>query len=102
MDDLTKMQPMLVMFYAPWCGHCKKVGEIYEDVANELGKDGILTAALDATQYRSIADKYSIAGYPTIKFIHGDKIVEFNQERTFSEMVSFARRVNGYFYSLIF
>lgn len=57
----------VAQFYAPWCGHCKKLEPIYEKVGAKLDGTGILIAKVDATLHRSIATQYDVHGFPTIK-----------------------------------
>ncbi|XP_030376906.1 protein disulfide-isomerase A5 [Scaptodrosophila lebanonensis] len=87
---------VLVMFYAPWCGHCKRMKPEYEKAALELKQSRVpgMLAALDATKEQAIAEKYKVKGYPTVKFFaHGvfkfdvnvreaSKIVEFMRDPT--------------------
>jgi len=60
---------ILVEFYAPWCGHCKSLAPEWK-IAGEtfLPSDDIVIAAFDATTSETIAKKYEVQGYPTIKY----------------------------------
>ncbi len=58
---------VLMKFYAPWCGHCKKIAPTWEQLAQEF-KDvpGLVIAKFDATANE--VDGLEIRGYPTLKF----------------------------------
>ena len=51
---------------APWCGHCKSLAPEYDKAASLL-KGVVKVVAVDATAVESLARKYQIQGFPTIK-----------------------------------
>lgn len=58
---------VFVKFYAPWCGHCKKIAPIWEELANDLKEvKGLVVGKFDATANE--VDGVDIRGYPTLKF----------------------------------
>ena len=54
-------------FYAPWCGHCRKLEPIYHSVWIQLRHTSIRVSKIDATRYANIASEFDVRGYPTIK-----------------------------------
>jgi len=63
--DPTK--DVLVEFYAPWCGHCKSLAPIYEQLATKLKHNSnLIIANMDATANE--AQGVNVEGFPTIKY----------------------------------
>ncbi|KAJ8760416.1 hypothetical protein K2173_015083 [Erythroxylum novogranatense] len=65
---------IFVDFYAPWCGHCKRLSPELDAAALILAKlkDPVIIAKVNADKYTHLASKYDVDGYPTLKiFMHG-------------------------------
>lgn len=74
-DVVAKNDKLVVEFYAPWCGHCKKLAPEYETAAGQLKDEGIVLANVDATldENKALATKYGIQGFPTLKIFRGSE-----------------------------
>jgi len=66
--DYSTQGKWLVSFYAPWCGHCRRLEPIMDEVA-KFYKDKLIIniARLDATRFIKAANHFEIKAYPTIK-----------------------------------
>jgi len=67
-DELNKHDNILVEFYAPWCGHCKKLAPEYSAAAEVLSTmdPAVPLAKVDATEEKMLAEKYGVQGFPTL------------------------------------
>lgn len=67
--------PVLVDFWAEWCGPCRMIAPIVEEIANEY--DGKLRVVkIDTDRYGQIASKYGVMGLPTLMLFKNGKPVE--------------------------
>uniref|UniRef100_UPI00398E9A91 protein disulfide-isomerase TMX3-like isoform X2 n=1 Tax=Pristiophorus japonicus TaxID=55135 RepID=UPI00398E9A91 len=87
----------LVDFYAPWCGHCKKLEPIWDEVAAEMHTLGspVKVGKMDATVYAGVASEFGVRGYPTIKLLKGDLAYNYRGPRTKEDIIEFSNRVSG-------
>jgi thioredoxin domain-containing protein 10 len=56
----------LPQFYAPWCGHCKKLEPIFNHVAQALHDSPVRVGKVDCTRFPTVATEFKVNGYPTI------------------------------------
>lgn len=87
-------EPWMVLFYAPWCLHCKELKPIWSLAASSLQKR-IKCASIDATVNKKKAEEYGIQEYPTIKLFPFERkspnhVFDYNQERSVDSIVDWA------------
>ena len=71
---LKSTTPVIVDFWAPWCGPCKMVGPILDKLAKEYG-DKLVIAKVNTDDHNEWAQKYGVQGIPTMLFVANGKIV---------------------------
>ncbi|CAD8134718.1 unnamed protein product [Paramecium pentaurelia] len=91
---LKSKDSWFVEFYAPWCGHCKKLEPEWNKVGSEL-KGKVKVAKIDATANTQLASRFGVSGYPTLKFFpagfsNDSDAIPYDGARDSSAMIEFA------------
>jgi len=72
-EVLKSEKPVLLDFFATWCGPCRMVGPIIEQIAEE--NEDIKVAKLDVDELPEIAKEYRVVSIPTLMVFKGGKVV---------------------------
>jgi len=86
---------LLAEFYAPWCGHCKKLAPEFERAAQSLKNSGVSLGKVDATEEKDLAKSYDVKGFPTLMWFEDAQKGEYTGGRTASSIVDWVTSMTG-------
>ena len=92
----------IMFFHADWCPHCKKAKPEWEKVRSAYEDKGIngynvqcteVNCTDETPEVQAMVEKYNIEGYPTIKLIKGDQLIDFEAKPTETTITQFLKTV---------
>jgi thioredoxin 1 len=74
-DIQSSIKPVIADFWAEWCGPCKQIGPILEEISDEK-KDSIDILKLNIDENPTIPQKYGVRGIPTLMLFKEGKLID--------------------------
>jgi len=72
-EIISSETPYIVDFWAPWCGPCRMIAPILEEIANEM-KESIKILKVNVDEYPELAQRFGIMSIPTLLFFKKGEI----------------------------
>ena len=97
-EVINNDKDIMLIFYAPWCNHCKEFMPKYEEAANKLKvNDKLIFAKIDGSANE--VESITISGFPTLFFFPGnkksEKPIQYNGKRTTEDIIEFIKKYSN-------
>lgn len=84
----------LIEFYTSWCKHCQNFKTSYDNIAmnfHSAPQEKVRVAKVDCNVEKALATRFGVRGYPSFYLVSGWNVYEFEESRSESSLISFAR-----------
>ena len=81
---------LFVKFFAPWCGHCKRLAPTYLELADALkDNEQVIIAEVNCDEHRSLCSEHGVRGFPTLLAFNGANSVKYQGNRQLDDLKTF-------------
>jgi protein disulfide-isomerase A1 len=95
-EAIGNNEHIFIEFYAPWCGHCKRLAPDYDLVAAYFKGEGkVVIAKIDASTHTTAAGTHGVRGFPTLKLFSNGVAKDYEGERTSMAMIQWIKKKTG-------
>jgi protein disulfide-isomerase A1 len=94
-DAIANNKNIFIEFYAPWCGHCKRLAPDYEIVASFFHDSDVKVAKIDASTHSQSAGTYEVRGFPTLKLFINGQAIDYEGDRSSMAMIQWIKKKTG-------
>eukprot|EP01064_Diplonema_japonicum_P036693 TRINITY_DN833_c0_g1_i1.p1 TRINITY_DN833_c0_g1~~TRINITY_DN833_c0_g1_i1.p1 ORF type:complete len:140 (+),score=55.06 TRINITY_DN833_c0_g1_i1:54-422(+) len=88
-DSEIKGKNAIVKFFAPWCGHCKRMAPAWEQLEGDYkDHEKVVVGDVDCTQHRDLCSRFGIRGFPTLKAFKAgtDEPEDYKSGRSYDDL----------------
>lgn len=85
---------VLVMFFAPWCGHCKNMEPAWDEFTRNFdGYNGVKILKINGQENSQLAEIHGVQGFPTVKFcpngVESPESIDYQGDRSVASLAQF-------------
>jgi protein disulfide-isomerase A1 len=95
---MDKAKDVFLELYAPWCGHCKKLAPIWDELGEKMAGSHVVIAKMDGTENDlPVSAAFAIEGFPTLKFFKAEtnEVIDYDGDRSLESLLEFVK-TNAY------